>query len=195
MTESLFPQPAPASQAYQLYVELEGVRPKVWRRFLAPITIELPSVHRTILFGMGWQGGQIHEFFFGEDSYGRKDPPFEPDFPEVLDEDGVSLRQALGGRKTFVYLYDYGDNWRHKVKIEKVMAVETTIGRAVCIGGENACPPEDVGGVPGYAEFLEALADPSNSEHEHLKAWIGGSFDPKAFDVAEVNDRLSPSEY
>jgi hypothetical protein len=144
--------------------------------------------------GIGWQGGHIHQFLFGEDSYERKDPPFEPDFPEVLDENGVSLRQELGGLKTFVYLYDYGDNRRHKVKIEKVVAVDAPIARAVCIGGKNACPPEGVGGPPGYEEFLEVLADPGNSEHEHLKAWIGGSFDLKAFDVAEVNDRLSPSE-
>ena len=201
MTESLFPQSAPTpaptqtSQAYQLYVELEEVRPKVWRRFLVPTTIELPRVHTTLLFGMGWQGGHVHEFLFGHDSYGRKDPPYEPDIPEVMDEANLSLREALGGRKTFIYVYDYGDNWRHRVKVEKVVAIDTPIDRAVCIGGENACPPEDVGGAPGYEEFLEALRDPSNPEHEDLKAWIGGSFDPAAFDVAEVNERLRPSEY
>ena len=48
---------------------------------------------------------------------------------------------------------------------------------------------------PGYEEFLEALRDPSHPEHEHLKAWIGGAFDPTAFDVAETNARLSPSDY
>jgi hypothetical protein len=56
-------------------------------------------------------------------------------------------------------------------------------------------PPEDVGGAPRYEEFLAALADPSNSEHEDLKAWIGGAFDPAAFDLAEVNERSNPSEY
>jgi Plasmid pRiA4b ORF-3-like protein len=188
-------KPGASAQAYQLYVELENVRPKVWRRFLVPVTVELPSVHTTLLFGMGWQGGHIHEFLFGHDSYGRKDPPFEPDFEDVMDEAGVSLREALGGRKTFIYVYDYGDNWRHKVRIEKVVALDTPIDRGVCIGGENACPPEDVGGAPGYEEFLEALRDPSHPEHEHLKAWIGGAFDPAAFDVDAVNVRLSPSEY
>jgi len=188
-------KPGASAQAYQLYVELDDVRPKVWRRFLVPVTVELPSVHTTLLFGMGWQGGHIHELLFGHDSYGRKDPPFEPDFEDVMDEEGVSLREALEGRKTFVYVYDYGDNWRHKVKIEKVVALDTPIDRGVCIGGENACPPEDVGGAPGYEEFLEALRDPSHPEHVHLKAWIGGAFDPTAFNVEEVNVRLSPSEY
>lgn len=188
-------KPGASTQAYQLYIEIEDVRPKVWRRFLVPVTVELPSVHTTILFGMGWHGGHIHEFLFGHDSYGRKDPPFEPDFEDVMDEAGVSLREALGGRKTFIYVYDYGDNWRHKVKIEKVVTLDTPIDRGVCIGGENACPPEDVGGAPGYEEFLEALRDPGHPEHDHLKAWIGGTFDPTAFDVAKTNARLSPSDY
>lgn len=75
------------------------------------------------------------------------------------------------------------------------MALDTPINRGVCIGGGNSCPPDDVGGAPGYEEFLEALGDPSHPEHEHLKAWIGGAFDPAAFDVEDVNARLSPSDY
>ena len=64
----------------------------------------------------------------------------------------------------------------------------------MCIGGENACPLEDVGGAPSYEEFLEALVDPNHSEHRNLKEWIGGSFDPTAFSIAEVNDRLTSTE-
>ena len=65
------------------------------------------------------------------------------------------------------------------------------IGSALCIGGENACPPEDVGGAPGYAECLEALPNPGHPEHEHQLERIGGSFDPKAFDIDDVNGRLT----
>jgi Plasmid pRiA4b ORF-3-like protein len=86
---------------------------------------------------------------------------------------------------------------RHKVKVEKIATLDAPIDTGVCIGGENACPPEDVGGPPGYEAFLEALADPKHPEHpEHrdLKEWIGGSFDPTAFSVDEVNERLSTSE-
>ena len=193
MSKASSSQRRASAQAYQLYVELEWVRPKVWRRFLVPITIELPLVHTTLLFGTGWQGGHVHEFTFGHDSYGRKEPGL--DFPEVMDEEHVTLREALGARKTFVYTYDYGDNWKHKVKIEKIVTLDAPISSGVCIAGENACPPEDVGGPPGYEEFLAALANPNDPEHESLKEWIGGSFDPAAFDVAEVNRRLSPSEY
>lgn len=193
MSKTATPQRHASAQAYQLHVELEWVSPKVWRRFLVPITIELPQLHSTLLFGTGWQGGHIHEFVFGHDSYGAKEPGLE--LEHVMDEDRVTLREALGARKTFVYVYDYGDDWRHKVKVEKIVTLDAPISRGVCIGGENACPPEDVGGAPGYELFLAALADPNDPQHGELKEWIGGSFDPTAFDVAEVNQRLSPSEH
>ena len=61
----------------------------------------------------------------------------------------------------------------------------------VCVGGECSAPPEDVGGVSGYEELLEALADPSHEEHEAMREWIGRPFDPTAFSVADANQRLS----
>ena len=183
--------PGASTQAYQLYVELDWVAPKVWRRFLVPITIDLPLLHATLLFGMGWQGGHIHEFVIGRDKYGPTDMA---ELEYIADEENVTLREALGAKKTFTYVYDYGDDWRHKVKVEKIVTLDVPIDTGVCIGGENACPPEDVGGAPGYEEFLEALADPNHSEHQNLKEWIGGSFDPTAFSVAEVNERLTSTE-
>jgi hypothetical protein len=177
--------------AYQLYVELEWVRPKVWRRLLVPVTIELPMLHVILLFGMGWLGGHIHEFVIGRESYGPVDMA---DLDHIMDEEGVTLRQMLGARKTFVYVYDYGDDWRHKVKVEKIVQLDEPISGSVCIGGENACPPADVGGSPGYEEFLAAMADPDHPEHLELKEWIGGSFDPTAFSLAEVNERLNASD-
>ncbi|MEO8652794.1 MAG: plasmid pRiA4b ORF-3 family protein [Ramlibacter sp.] len=180
--------------AYQLYIELEWVRPKVWRRFLIPSTIELPLLHVVLLWGMGWQGGHVHEFIFADANYGLVEPGH--DLPDgVLDEEGVTLGEALGTRKTFIYLYDWGDNWRHKVKVEQMVTLDEPLARTRCIDGANACPPEDIGGAPGYEEFLEALRDSSHPEHRETKEWIGGDFDPAAFDIAEVNARLnSPAE-
>ena len=184
-------EPGASTLAYQLYVELEWVQPKVWRRFLVPITIDLPLLHATLLFGMGWLGGHIHEFMIGRDNYGPTDMA---DLDHIADEEDVTLRDALGAKKTFTYVYDYGDDWRHKVKVERIVTLDAPIDRGVCIGGENACPPEDVGGPPGYEEFLAALADPKHPEHRDLKQWIGGSFDRTAFSVDEVNERLSSTE-
>lgn len=183
----------PGTPTYQLLVELDWVKPKVWRRLLVPVTIELPLLHVMLLWAMGWDGGHLHEFVFGHDHYGPSEADLDlPD--EVGDEDGVTLRDALGTRKSFLYIYDYGDSWRHKVKVEKIVMPQEPVASALCIGGENACPPEDVGGAPGYAEFLEALADPTHPEHEDRKEWIGGSFDPRAFDIDEVNRRLTQPE-
>ena len=134
----------------------------------------------------------MHEFVFADARYGPCEPGWDlPD--EVLDESTLTLQEALGSRKTFNYVYDFGDDLRHKVKVEKVVTLDAPLAMALCLDGENACPPEDVGGAPGYAEFLDALADPINPQHEELKEWIGGAFDPGAFDVAEVNERLNPT--
>jgi len=96
----------------------------------------------------------------------------------------------LGSRKTFTYIYDFGDDWCHKVKVEKIIPLQAPLPLAACLDGENACPPEDVGGPPGYEDFLQALADPAHPEHEDMSEWIDGDFDPTEFSVAEVNARL-----
>jgi hypothetical protein len=61
----------------------------------------------------------------------------------------------------------------------------------VCLAGENACPPEDSGGVSGYERMLEALADPHHPEHDNYVRWIGrDAFDPAAFDIVAINAAL-----
>jgi hypothetical protein len=179
--------------AWQLYVELEDVRPKVWRRLLVPLTIELPRLHVMLLCGMGWDGGHVHELVFGRDHYGATEPGRE--FPDdLMPEEDVTLTEALGMRKTFEYLYDFGDSWWHKIKVEQIVKLDSPIAYAQCIGGENACPPEDVGGSLGYEEFLKALVDPQHPEHIEMKEWIGRPFDPRGFDIDEVNARLNARE-
>jgi hypothetical protein len=180
-------------QAWQLYVELEDVRPKVWRRLLVPLTTDLSRLHVVLLWGVGWAGGHVHEFVFGRDHYGATEPGRE--FPDdLMPEEDVSLAEALGRRKSFGYIYDFGDAWWHKIKVEQIVKLDAPIEFAKCIGGENACPPEDIGGAPGYGEFLEALSDPQHPEHVEQKQWIGRPFDPRAFDLVEVNARLTDRE-
>lgn len=158
-----------------------------------PLTVDLSRLHVMLLWGAGWDGGHVHEFVFGRDHYGATEPGRE--FPDdLMPEEDVPLGAALGKRKTFKYLYDFGDAWWHNVKVEKVVTLDAPLEYAQCVGGENACPPQDVGGASGYEEFLEALADPNHPEHAALKKWIGRPFDPRAFDIAETNARLSARE-
>lgn len=92
------------------------------------------------------------------------------------------------GGKKLIYTYDMGDDWHHEVKVEKVAAPVGGAKYPRCTGGARACPPEDCGGLPGYMNLLEALADPKNEQHEELSEWVGGDFDPEHFDL-KATDR------
>jgi Plasmid pRiA4b ORF-3-like protein len=95
-----------------------------------------------------------------------------------------------GERSGFTYLYDFGDNWEHVIVVEKSLPPGEGVRYPVCLAGARACPPEDVGGIPGYEGFLEAVKNPDHPEHDEYIDWIGGKFDLEAFDVDEVNQRL-----
>ncbi len=85
------------------------------------------------------------------------------------------------------YIYDFGDNWEHKIQLEKILPREQNVNYPVCTKGKRACPPEDCGGISGYYNLLEIISDPENEEYEEMMEWVGGKFDPEHFDVKEVN--------
>ncbi len=88
------------------------------------------------------------------------------------------------------YTYDFGDNWRHKIVVEKVLPSDSTTAVPACIDGRGACPPEDCGGTWGYRDLLEILADPRHPEHDERREWIGRPFDPEVFNRSEFDDNL-----
>ncbi|ABE47384.1 plasmid pRiA4b ORF-3 family protein [Polaromonas sp. JS666] len=191
MTAQLFKLPAKtrskSTKSYQLRVELKGVKPAVWRRIGVPSTIKLSKLHHILLAVMGWQGGHLHEFIFADAMYGQADEEMEPG---VEDESRVSLVKALAGSTSFTWVYDYGDYWAHKVKLERIVDLGVPLDTAMCMTGRNACPPEDIGGAPGYEEFLEAIRDPQHPEHQAMLQRCGGAFDPSEFDPMEAQERL-----
>ena len=85
---------------------------------------------------------------------------------------------------------DFGDGWNHKITLEKILPFDSELTIPVCLKAKGACPPEDVGGIWGYYEFLEALEDKEHPEHESYKEWVGGNFDPEAYDIGDVNEGL-----
>ena len=93
----------------------------------------------------------------------------------------------MGDVRRFTFDYDFGDSWEHEVVIEDLTWSYLGLKYAVCLDGANTCPPDDVGGAGGYEEFLRALADPTHAMHDTYLEWIGGPFDPAAFDLGEVN--------
>jgi len=110
------------------------------------------------------------------------------EFPEgEIDEKTVTVLQALREERRVTFEYDFGDSWEHDIVIEELTWSNFGLKYAVCLDGANACPPDDVGGTWGYAEFLSALADPTHDEHKSYLEWAGGSFDPTEFDLGEAN--------
>ena len=94
------------------------------------------------------------------------------------------------GAKEFFYIYDFGDDWQHQIRIERIVAVADPNELLVLLGGQNAAPPEDCGGAPGYEHMLEVLSDPQSEEYEELADWVGGDFDPVIFDESAIAVRL-----
>ncbi|MEX0806068.1 MAG: plasmid pRiA4b ORF-3 family protein [Candidatus Binatia bacterium] len=175
-------------QIYQLKISLRDIRPTIWRRLQVRGDVTLAKLHRIIQAAMGWYDSHLHQFIVGETCYGV---PSREDLSEVKDEKKVRLDQILSrpGRK-MVYEYDFGDGWEQEILLEKVLQPDSKVRYPRCIGGARACPPEDCGGVPGYANFLEAIRDPRHEEHEEMLEWIGGEFDPEEFDLEEFDNAL-----
>jgi hypothetical protein len=187
---TLRPVHASGVPIYQLRIELQHLKPSIWRSVLVPGSIKLSKLHIVVLRTMGWMGGHLHEFIIGDMHYGQPDTDF-PQSPPVLRDDRNTLAKSLGALKTFRYLYDFGDGWEHQVRIEKILPPDPAVRLPLCLAGSNACPPEDVGGPPGYVDFIEAISDPRHDEHEAMLEWCGGAFDPHAFDLDAVNAGLA----
>jgi hypothetical protein len=181
-------KPASTKNMLVLHIELAEVQPTVWREVVVPDSITLPKLHSVIQLVMGWQGGHLHEFQMALGSYGNADPDFAP---EVQSEQRVSLKKALGASGGFVYLYDFGDGWQHYVKVNQTLPLDPGLKLPLCIGGEQACPPEDVGGPWGYEAFLAAISDPGHEDHDTMLEWCGEAFDPTHFDLAMVDALLA----
>jgi Plasmid pRiA4b ORF-3-like protein len=166
-------------QIFQLRIGLLEVEPEVWRRIAVPGGYTLDRVHRTIQYAMGWQDYHLHSFEVDGGQFGVPDPDGELDLSDELD---VRLDAVAGKDARFTYIYDFGDWWEHEVVVETVGLAEPDERYPLCLEGERACPPEDVGGPRGYAEFLRALRDPAHPEHDAMLDWIGRRFDPNFFD-------------
>lgn len=88
------------------------------------------------------------------------------------------------------YAYDFGNGWEHDIILEAISEAGTGLKYPRVVAGERACPPEDVGGPPGYESFLAAIADPRHDDHGRMLEWVGGRFDPEAFDLVAANDAI-----
>jgi len=171
----------------QIHIELEGVEPKIWRRIVVPSIISLDRLHDVLQIVMGWSDTHQHEFVIANQ---RFTDLLESEGNGKCQEEGLFRLGSLLDKKgmEFTYLYDFGDEWSHRIKIEKTgLEDDEEWGNLYCLEGWGNCPPEDVGGVPGFEEFCEALSNKKHPEHETMKAWYGDDFERDIFDCDEVN--------
>lgn len=171
---------------YQLKVTLRGSRPPIWRRLEVHSDITLARLHDAIQDAMGWTDSHLHQFEYEGEFFG---PPSGDDWRDIKNERRIRLGELLQHPKEQLeYVYDFGDDWRHRVVLEKVLPApagkKTPVPR--CTGGRRACPPEDCGGVPGYRHLLHVLANPRDPERSEMLEWVGGHFDPDAFEAPDV---------
>jgi hypothetical protein len=172
---------------WQLKVTLKGTRPPIWRRFMVAEHTTFGQLHQVLQIGMGWFNSHLHAFAL---------PGLEPDFDDDTGDqqkkkERLSLRDSgLTEGSRFIYEYDFGDGWRHEVTVEKIVPATPGTQYPICVAGKRACPPEDCGGVFGYARNLEILNDPLHKNHAEIREWMG-DFDPEEFRLELVNARLA----
>jgi Plasmid pRiA4b ORF-3-like protein/Domain of unknown function (DUF6398) len=174
---------SPARRLFQFKITLQGTEPVIWRR-IQVLDDTLDKLHEHIQTAMGWTNSHLHHFFI----QGRRcgDPELIHDDVEPFD--GLDSTKTLisavlppdGAPLSFEYHYDFGDTWIHEVLLEGCPPPQPGVAYPQCLEGERACPPEDVGGIGGFAEYLQAMADPSHERHQELMDW-NGPFDPVAF--------------
>ena len=179
-----------------LRIELQKVTPLVWRRILVSSHWTLASLHQYLQWVMGWTDTHAHEFRVGS---GKVAPAWwieelaqGTDTRGWRDERRVSVAAVvaeLGEHGEFEYHYDMGDGWCHRIVVDSLPPSRALLALPLplCLAGENACPPENVGGPFGYADFLKILADPKHREYADRVRWIGGVFDPAGFDLNRIN--------
>ncbi len=172
-------------QIFDIKISLLAIQPQIWRRLLLPSRITLPKLHLVLQAAMGWTNSHLHHFVIGDNRYGEINPDWDGD---VMDERRRKLHQFLHEPfDKLTYEYDFGDGWEHDLILEDSFQATPRQVFPVCIDGKRACPPEDVGGIYGYAEFLNSIRDSTDPDHERKVTWIGGYFDPEYFNIHETN--------
>lgn len=166
-------------------IELVDTAPLIWREVEVNTSMTLKTLHTVIQSVMNWTNSHLWEFSIGKQRFG---PPLDDDWDDEPKQDAgkVRLRDVLKPRKTVIeYLYDFGDSWEHRIVVTKVRPGQPGVGYPRYVGGEYNAPPDDCGGLPGFYNTLEALADKKHPDHAYAKEWFG-EYDPDKIDELPI---------
>lgn len=181
------------AKVYQFKVSLMGIRPMIWRRIQVPENYSFWELHIAIQDAMGWEDYHLYEFTvfdpqnWGEARIGEPSDDGPMWGPKTQASWGKKIRKYFPNEGVCCYYhYDFGDDWKHKVRLEKILPVAPGKSYPICIAGKRACPPEDCGGVWGYENLVEIIRDPKHEEYENRMEWVGRNFDPEMFDPQAI---------
>jgi hypothetical protein len=182
----------PPAPAYRIKVSLRDAKPPIWRRLEVPGDISLADLHEVIQVAFGWRGHHLHVFETPYGDFGQPDPDMEldhrPEAPVTLEQVAPDVKSKI------LYTYDFGDGWDHDVVVEEIGPRDPALDYPRCTAGRRAAPPDDCGGMPGYADLMRVLGQPTHPEHDGTVAWLGlgsaAEFDPDAFDARQVTEAL-----
>lgn len=189
---------------FQLKITLKGTKPPIWRKVLVPNGITFYKLHKIIQIVFGWLDEHLFEFKFNDKTIGLPDPEaaaMEMIFTRrkktlTLNAKKTKIDNILLKGSKFKYIYDFGDNWEHTVIVEKILEPDNEMHYPCCIDGSRRRPPEDIGGISGYEEFVEIVNDPEHPEYDDMLLWAeedsgDGRYDPEDFNLTEINKALA----
>ncbi len=137
---------------------------------------------------MGWYNCHLYEFELGGLHIGM---PYEDFYDEIVDSSKIKVNKYLNRKgDKILYNYDFGDGWQHLVSVEKIEPQLKTEYYPTCIKGKVNCPPEDCGGIWGYYEVPETIKNKNHPDDEDMLEWLGGNYNPEAFEIEDINQRL-----
>jgi hypothetical protein len=184
------------AKRFQLKITIKGSKPLIWRRVIVDSNLLLEDLHLVIQTIMPWLDYHMHQFVCDKLYYGPSEDVDES-YIDLIDYSGIKLSDLIDCEKDkMMYEYDFGDDWQHAIVIEKILPPTDSESRVEYVTGKNASPPEDCGGLPGYARMQEVLNDPSSDVYNEMRDWLGlegdEQFDPTdvGFEADEINDDL-----
>jgi hypothetical protein len=172
-----------------LKVELESVRPKIWRRIEVDGWLKLACFHQVLQAAIGWRGLHSHEFHIRKKIFTRPGPEYSMFGIEVEDERKFRLDKLLAAKESLLYIHDLADQWRHKIRVEEAEVRRGVSNYARVLAGEGACPLEAMGGVSGYLEWLEHYRENPDDPwvQQSLEETNQAGFHPDLFDLRATN--------
>lgn len=172
-------------------ISLVGSNPPIYRQLEVKSDTTLFEFHCMIQTAMGWTNSHLFEFRRGDLIFGVNLQETIYEFPDLIEAAHVRIAALLKRPgQTLTYIYDFGDSWEHKIKLNRHLPIEKGKFYPACITGAGKCPPEDCGGMGGFYNLLKILGNPKDPEYKEVKTWVGRKYDPEDFQVDAMNRKL-----